>query len=378
MAERPVSLARKVLFYVILILLPLVILELCCRVYYYQRLSAQPLAIVRVIKDFRRSMDGRRQHEADVRRLEAYHRLIRPGSLPADNDTLINETLLSDQGVYEPWVEFAFRDIGGKYVNVTNHVRLSVPDRSDEQAGRPFRIFFLGGSTTYGFNVKDSETIPSCFVRAYQKRYPNGRAIQVFNLGMPFYFSYQELMLLTDKIFRNDTPDMVIMLDGLNDFLQANAAFERAPVFAPGLGGEVAHPGSSDEKAQMPDYYKLPEGISRDSACAVIAGHYLENIRHAHDLTSIYHIPLYCFWQPVPYYNYPNRSKDPISAKSAPPQFEGIYRRVKEQAATIPYLSYFGDLLQGEKGLPFADQIHYSPYFSSVIAEKMLTVITIP
>jgi len=378
MAERPISLPRKVLFYVILILLPLVLLELCCRVYYYQRLSAQPLAIVRVIKEFRRGMDGRRKHEADLGRLEAYHRLIRPGSLQADNDTLINETLLSDQGVYEPWVEFAFRDIRGKYVNVRNHMRLSIPDLSDPHAEKPFKIFFLGGSTTYGFNVKDSETIPSCFVRAYRKRYPQGPAIQVFNLGVPFYFSYQELMLLTDKIFRNDMPDMVIMLDGLNDCLQATAAFERAPVFAPGLGGEVEHPGSSDEKAQMPDYYKLPQGIPQDSACAVIAGHYIENIRHANDLMSTYHIPLYCFWQPVPYYNYPNRSKDPISAQSAPPQFEGIYRRVRREAGTIPYLYYFGDLLQEEKGLPFADQIHYSPYFSSVIAEKMLTVITIP
>lgn len=52
-----------------------------------------------------------------------------------------------------------------------------------------------------------------------------------------------------------------------------------------------------------------------------------------------------------------------------------LYFLVKRSAAGIPYLFYLGDLLQQEKGLPFIDQIHYSPLFNQTIAEKMLNEI---
>ncbi len=76
----------------------------------------------------------------------------------------------------------------------------SLPDRSDSLVEDAFTIWFLGGSTMYGFNVTDAETIPAAFVRAYRLTHPHGRPIRVFNLGMPFYYSYQELILLTDRL----------------------------------------------------------------------------------------------------------------------------------------------------------------------------------
>ncbi len=167
---------------------------------------------------------------------------------------------------------------------------------------------------------------------------------------------------------------MVIMLDGLNDCLQANAAFTRAPVFAPGIR-DLINPGSADAGSQQTGSYELPKGMTSDSACTMVYRRYIDNIRHAREITACNHIPLYCFWQPVPYYNYPNRLNDPICTHSTPERFGKIYPLVKGAAGEIPYLFFLGDMLQEEKGLPFIDQIHYSPSFNQAIAQKMLSLI---
>jgi hypothetical protein len=375
MAERVVSLPRKILYYGILIAVLLMILELITRAVYYQRWSSHPLALVQVLKDARTGIRYRREIDRETRRLREDQYLIRPEWPKADNDELNDETMEADRGIYLPWVEFAYRDIRTRYVNVSDHIRRSVPDRSDAGAEKPFRIFFLGGSTMYGFNVSDSETIPSAFIRAYRKKFPQGRPIRVINYGTPFYYSYQELIQLTNKIFQNDTPDMVIMLDGLNDCGSTLAAYQRMPVIAPGMGDSISRPGTQIEKGVLPDYAQLPPGIGFDSACRAIAMHYLDNIRHARDLTSCYHIPLYCFWQPIPYYDYPNQENDAICGRSRDPRFPSIYGLIREKAPGIPYLYFLGNMLHDEKGLPFVDQVHYSPRFNLTMAEKILSII---
>jgi hypothetical protein len=375
MAEHVVSFPRKILYYCILIAVLLVTLELISRAVYYQRWSSHASALVQVLQDFRNGIKYRRQVNRETQRLREDQYLIRPQWSKAENDELIDETMDGDRGVYVPWAEFAYRDIRAKYVNVSDHIRKSIPDRSDSGAEKPFRIFFLGGSTMYGFNVSDSETIPADFVRAYRNKFPQGRPIRVINYGTPFYYSYQELMQLTDRIFRDDKPDMVVMLDGLNDCVFAGAVYQRMPVLAPGMGDSISRPGTRVEKGVLPDNAQLPSGISPDSAYKAVALHYLDNIRHARDLTSSYHIPLYCFWQPIPYYDYPNQKNDPICGALGAPRFPAIYGIIREKAADIPYLYFLGNMLHDEKGLPFADQIHYSPYFTRVIAEKMLSEI---
>lgn len=372
MAERSISLSRKILYYVILIVALLAIFELLTRAFYYQRLQLHPIAAVQLIKDVRDRFQNRQTAVTAARRIQNDQYIVRPGFSKAENDELARNVTEANLAVYVPWVEFAFRDIRSRYVNVTGHVRKSIPDLSDSLAKKPFRIFFLGGSTTYGFNVADEETIPSSFVRAYRQKYPGGRPIQVINLSMPSYYSYQELIQLADRIFRDDKPDMVIMLDGLNDCYQASTSYDREPIYTPGIGGQI-HPGAGSNWSRLMNAFHMPSGMNDDSACRMIYQIYIRNIGHAHELTSAYSIPLYCFWQPVPYYNYPNRKKDPICTQDTLERFEKIYPMVKKSSGgDIPYLFYLGDMLQEEKGLPFIDKIHYSPRFCQTIAEKML------
>jgi hypothetical protein len=376
MTTRPLSRSRKLLFTGILVALVLLIVELCCRAFYYQTLSPlHPVATVQLLKDLRDKFRHYRDDDSLSRMLQRNQALVRPYVSREENNEIDRECRAANRAVYEPWVEFAFMDVRSKYVNVIDHRRLSIPDRSDSTAKDPLRIYFLGGSTTYGYDVTDAETIPSAFVRAYQQRYPGSRPIQVFNLGMPFYYSYQELIQLSDRLFRDEHPDMIIMLDGVNDCFEASAAIVPAPIFTPRNRDRIT-PGDVDNRSnRIKDYYKLPDGMTLDSVCTLVANRYLANIRHAHDLTQLYHIPIYCFWQPIPYYNYPNRVNDPICAQSKQERFEKICPRIKDSAARIPYLTFLGDMLQNEKGLPFVDQLHYSPSFNRTIAEKMLDLI---
>jgi hypothetical protein len=367
--------SRKILFTAITVFIVLVIAELCCRAYYYQALSPlHPVAGIQLLKDLRDKFRHFRDDDSLTRMLERNQALVRPQVSREENNEINRECIAANRAIYEPWVEFAFMDVRSRYVNVIDHRRLSIPDRSDS-GGEPLKIYFLGGSTTYGYDVTDAETIPSAFVRAYQEKYPGGRPIRVFNLGMPFYYSYQELIQLSDRLFKDEHPDMVIMLDGVNDCFEASAAIVPAPIFTPRNRDRIT-PGDVDNPSnQIRDYYKLPAGMSLDSVCNLLINRYLANIRHAHDLTALYHIPLYCFWQPTPYYNYPNRAGDPICAKSKQERFEKIWPRIRDSAVGIPWLSFLGDMLHDEKGLPFVDQIHYSPGFNRAIAEKMLDFI---
>jgi hypothetical protein len=367
---------RKILFTAITVFIVLAIAELCCRAYYYQALSPlHPVATVQLLKDLRDKFRHYRDDDSLTRMLQRNQALVRPQVSREENNEINRECIAANRAVYVPWVEFAFMDYRSRYVNVVGHRRFSVPDRSDSVAREPLRIYFLGGSTTYGYDVTDAETIPSAFVRAYQLKYPGGRPIRVFNLGMPFYYSYQELIQLSDRLFTDEHPDMVIMLDGVNDCMEASAAIVPAPIFTPRNRDRIT-PGDVDNPSnQIRDYYRLPAGMSLDTVCTLLVNRYLANIRHAHDLAAVYHIPLYCFWQPVPWYNYPNRAGDPICAQSKQERFEKIWPRIRDSAKAIPFLTFLGDMLHDVKGLQFVDQVHYSPEFNRAIAEKMLNQI---
>ncbi len=341
--------------------------ELICRAYYYRRSASSSLALIQLFRDSKKLVNsglGGNQNDSSYR----------PDLSTSDHATLTKENKAADHAVYQPWVQFYFRDYKGEFVNVENGVRRSNPSVSDSSAKAPFTILFLGGSTMFGYNLRDEETIPSLFTKEYKRRYPADRPIRVINQGIPYYFSYQELMLLTHKLYTEQKPDMVIMLDGLNDCMQLHSAFFRQPYFSAAIAKFV-----NPALAELPgdySYYNTPPGIPEDSLYNSIANNYLSTIATAKFLSDSYDIELFCFWQPVPFYNYSNRANDPACAKFERPAFENIYPKIKSATSRIDYLFYLGDMLQNEKGSPFVDKTHYSVEMNKKIVEEMMRVIT--
>src|SRR5207237_3377960 len=86
----------------------------------------------------------------------------------------------------------------------------------DAASPNAIRIFFLGGSTTWGSGVRDDYTIPSFVARLAEDR---GWPVQVSNYGESAYSSFQETVLLSELVATGNVPDVVVFYDGVNDLL---------------------------------------------------------------------------------------------------------------------------------------------------------------
>jgi len=85
------------------------------------------------------------------------------------------------------------------------------------------RVFLLGGSTAWGTGAtREDETIAKrleVYLNSDEAKTFLGGTVHVYNEGVPGYYSKQELILLITKIIPFQQPDLVVVLDGLNDFV---------------------------------------------------------------------------------------------------------------------------------------------------------------
>ncbi len=78
-----------------------------------------------------------------------------------------------------------------------------------------FRIFTLGGSTTYGTGVTTDETYPAQLQRILREEYGYTN-VEVVNAGVEAYASHDSLANLTYHVLDHD-PNLVIVYHGIND-----------------------------------------------------------------------------------------------------------------------------------------------------------------
>lgn len=107
---------------------------------------------------------------------------------------------------YKAFLGWVSPDIQGEYLNVKDGSRLTVLASSIDYEET---LHFFGGSTMWGANVSDKNTIPSNISKNLN--------IRAINYGEQAYNSRQELNLLLDKIDSFQTNDIVIFYDGVND-----------------------------------------------------------------------------------------------------------------------------------------------------------------
>jgi hypothetical protein len=132
-------------------------------------------------------------------------------------DELLRETW-SRHYVYEDFTLFKEAPYSGLYVNVSEHgFRVTKnqgpwPPESDR-----FNIFLFGGSTAFGYGVSDDQTIAS-YLQDVLSDKQVWMDIAVYNFGRGSYFSHQERILYEKLLMSGYRPDLVIFLDGFNDF----------------------------------------------------------------------------------------------------------------------------------------------------------------
>ena len=90
------------------------------------------------------------------------------------------------------------------------------PDISYEKPADTFRIFMIGGSTTYGAGASSDSTTIAGFLQQYFEQEDLPKKIQVINAGKSSFFSLSETQLVKSKLLEFE-PDLFIVYDGFND-----------------------------------------------------------------------------------------------------------------------------------------------------------------
>jgi lysophospholipase L1-like esterase len=115
------------------------------------------------------------------------------------------------------FVEFIEKEYQGKYVKISpygfRYVKNQVLSFLDKNK---INIFVFGGSTTFGYGVSNDETIPSYIQELLNKNYNN--IVAIYNFGCGYHYSSQERIWFEQFIVNGVIPDIVIFIDGLNDF----------------------------------------------------------------------------------------------------------------------------------------------------------------
>lgn len=366
------SAARKLLYVLVILFGFFLLIEIVARALLYQKHGNATLATVEALKLGKQLIKG---NPSSIN-VDNQNK-VRPNATSDVNKQIAEETHYSNQFEYEPWIEFRNIDYKGKYVNVEASQRRSIPEAFiNPSSNDTIDIFFFGGSTTFGFNVADGETIPSQFVQLYKNKYPNGRSIKVYNYGTPTYYSYQELMLLTKLLFEEKRPDIVIFIDGVNDFWFAKTSYYNQSYFSHYFRQIFRQSQAGGGNLKIIDtafqLYRDPENVSSATFNNTLIQHYISNIRNANMMATLAGAKSFFFCQPVPFYKYPNQQQDPICFKDKNTRYDYIYPIIEKNADSIPGFTFLGNMLEQEKGIPFVDGLHYSPAFTQKITEQIL------
>jgi len=164
----------------------------------------------------------------------------------------ICQSLLERSWTYDPVVGMAVitPNQHSSTINI-NSYGFRGPEITMEKPDDIYRIFVVGGSTT--FNVRapsDEHTIPG-YLDYELNNLQTQKIIQVINAGMPGMTSSGELLLIKNKIV-NFEPDLIIIYDGFNDLWKTELGWIRD--YAPNIK-------KSDERQTMIEiktYFKTP------------------------------------------------------------------------------------------------------------------------
>lgn len=362
----------KIFLSILLLLILFFLIEGILSVMLYQQSGPEKLASVEIVKTLK-SMFTRREYPVNIEP----HIIVRPDSSREVNTRIANEAMQSNRFVQDSWVEFRNMDFNGSYMHMAGLNRRTEPEAFyNPEADDTLDIYFFGGSTMFGFNVLDHETIPSQFVQLYKEKFPNGKSLRVHNYGTPTYYSYQELILFSNLVYTGHKPDIVVFLDGINDFWFATAAYYRQSYFSYVFRQVIDKGLKANGNFQLVDtadaMFMDPKTIALAEYNEKLVTNYFENLENIRMISQLAGANAYLFSQPSPFYNYPNQLKDPVCFKDTNTRFNYIYPLVKKRGAGYSDFVFLGDMLHDEQGYPFIDGLHYSPAFIRKVASRML------
>lgn len=285
---------------------------------------------------------------------------------------------------FAPYTGFALRDYSGRYINVRDRVRRSYQPAVG--AGQVINVWFLGGSTTFGFDLqRDEHTIPSEVARLAEQ---DGLNLRVRNYGAPGYVNYTETVLLAMLLGEGERPDLVVFYDGINDV----SAQTFNVVAGSGPAGEPTYLAAEYTRRVLAGSPVLPEGSPEAlgplvprrvetrplSASAIVTSTvdvYRQGVDLAEMLGGRYGFDVLHYWQPVIY----SRGRlDPGERERLDElridQYDYRTLRALDQAVrdALPAAAFdLGAVLDDVEGPVFSDQVHTNEVGARAVADEM-------
>ena len=131
-----------------------------------------------------------------------YQKVLKEQTIPFDYKPFV------DFGEIERSKEFTIVGESGNRCNFNDINKCRNPQGGENE------IWIFGGSTTFGYGLKNNETISAHLQNLLQNKY------NVINFGSGYYYSTQERIFLNNLLTKIDPPYAVVFIDGLNDFIR--------------------------------------------------------------------------------------------------------------------------------------------------------------
>lgn len=306
----------------------------------------------------------------------------------ADTIREILDETWSMQVIYSSYVQFKEPAKQGKHVNVSpNGFRLN---KASEEHPYPLEkdainIFVFGGSTIFGYGLRDNETIPAQLEEMMRKINPR---VRVYNFGRAYYFSSQERVLFEKLLTAGQVPDAIIVIDGLNDFYNPDGELTYNGFLKDALDNTfyVAQKkffaelpvvnlarfcrGLIRKKLTPPPKKTVSTAVADETVARTVLNRYLTNVQLIKSISDQLGIKSFFVWQPVPEYK--------MDIASHPFYFHGdqvdANRKKGYELAKNILPKEFPDLIWAAEISPtctgnFVDKVHYSAKFNREIAE---------
>jgi hypothetical protein len=327
---------------------------------------------------------------------------------------------------YEPFAEFRSpARMSAKY-NIHEAGFRLIGEAQGQWPPNPnvLNVFVFGGSTTLGGGVEDDATIPAR-MQEELRRQTRRSAINVYNFGVGASFSSQEVTYFQNQLRYGFVPDLVVFIDGLNDFhfwngLSAASGYYRDSIVTirslnSRLGSDrgfgwhfvellkslpmvklAEHLGATELKAspgamslppldpapgetrsgkaagqdRYAELYQDGMHITDPGRLATVIDRYLTNKDIADGAARQFGIEAMFVWQPVPLYKY-DLAFHPYRLADDYRRIRYGYPMMRQLVDKKPVGANFvwcADVQEGLREVLYVDHVHYTPDMSRRVA----------
>ena len=316
-----------------------------------------------------------------------------PDMPPGELAQLARESVRTKR--YEPFTESTEPVGSGRFVSVD----VGGYRRSRDQAPWPPAddrptVFVFGGSTTFGYGIRDEDTVPS-FLQALLRQ--QGVPVAVYNFGRGGYYSTQERMLFQSLATQGRVPKVAVFIDGLNDFY----AVDDYPSLVPALAAHVARKGLPEKPPLVSALRSLPAVELLRRVRGMLVGRPLEVMtiedpwwsdddpvmldrvieryettkRLTEAMAAALGVRTVFVWQPVPMYEYDVRYQaTPFKPghRHVAPGYEAMARAAAGGRFGRNFI-WCASIQRGLAEPLYVDSCHYSPPLAERLARCIVT-----